>query len=105
MSDLIVLTYWFAFILITGPFIPYTLHVFIASDGTWGEELILENNSDLLAEVESVRWPKREYGTFPSARWPEKRKNIIVLHSNVIYCTYNCRFYNCAISLRFCVLE
>jgi len=58
-----------------GPFIPYTFHIFIASDGAWGDVLVLEDNAALLAEVEAVRWPQREFGQFPSAQWPEKPYN------------------------------
>ena len=67
-------------LLMTGPYIPYTLHVFIGSDGSWGEEIILEDNSALLAQVESVRWPKREYGQFQSSNWPEKRQQVYCRH-------------------------
>ncbi|XP_078489096.1 prolyl endopeptidase FAP-like [Ciona intestinalis] len=58
-----------------GYWIPMTLYITIDATGTWENEVLLENNTDLFTKVEAIKWPRKIYGKFPSPAYPSKPYN------------------------------
>ena len=61
----------------SGPDVPVTILVNIENDGTWLSDAEnideLRLNTDLETSISEVKWPRREFGTFQSDKYPEKR--------------------------------
>lgn len=53
---------------------PYTLWVAIDASGMWDKPIVIQDNQKTQENVDGVLWPVREYGKFPSSKWPEKCK-------------------------------
>jgi len=61
---------------VSGPRIPLTVWMAIDENGRWGNTTELELNQELQSMISSVKWPVREFGIFPSSKYPDKGEQL-----------------------------